>query len=36
VVPARGPMFGARSRLGMGAQAPAGPLPEGEFYAPEK
>ena len=36
VVPARGPMFGARSRLGMGAQAPAGPLPEGEFYAQEK
>ncbi|HUI82106.1 MAG TPA: phenylacetaldoxime dehydratase family protein [Bryobacteraceae bacterium] len=36
VVPARGPMFGARTRLGMSGQAPVGPLPEKEFYSQEK
>ena len=36
LVPARGPMFGARSRLGMGGQAPAGPLAETEFYSEKK
>ena len=36
VLPARGPMFGARSRLGLGGQAPAAPLPETEFYSREK
>jgi len=36
VVPARGPMFGARTRLGLAGQAPPGPLPETEFYAGEK
>ena len=30
------PMFGARSRLGLAGQAPQSPLPETEFYQPEK
>ncbi len=34
--PARGPMFGARSRLGLAGQAPQSPLPETEFYQQEK
>ena len=36
VVPARGPMFGARTRLGLSGHAPTEPLPEQEFYGPEK
>ena len=32
VIPARGPMFGARTRLGLSGQAPVSPLPEREFY----
>jgi hypothetical protein len=36
VTPARGPMFGARTRLGLAGQAPPGPLPETEFYSQDK
>jgi hypothetical protein len=36
LVPARGPMFGARTRLGLGGQGPAAPVAETEFYSQEK
>ena len=36
VKPARGPMFGARSRLGLAGHAPPSPLPENQYYAREK
>jgi hypothetical protein len=36
LIPARGPMFGARTRLGLGGEAPAAPLPETELYSREK
>lgn len=36
LIPAHGPMFGARTRLGLAGHAPPGPVPETENYEQEK